>query len=584
MTYLFSVALGPAQEFIAAARRTRDLWFSSRLLSELSKAAARKIGKDNLIFPAVADEKDLEPDSEFNVVNKILAKVDDDPQQLGKDVKAAVLERLKQIRDEAFGQLPDGSFDADKVNAQIDDLPEIYWAAVPLIEGRYKKARDDIEALLAARKNTRNFKSTEKWSGNEPKSSLDGLRESVIHNRQRRLLSHGIKDKEELCGVGLLKRLGKPRNQKEGEKFASTPHIAAWPLIQSFTDKHKKALDEYVSFLRDKGISPSALYCPRTPRSNVFPYDGHILFEEQLKEYFDEKTQRAVLDEARRKLRDLLDKKIGNKPSPYYAILHGDGDWMGEAIDERDTEKEYRKLSAALSAFAKEVKAIVEDHYGSLIYAGGDDVLALVPLHTVITCARKLADTFKGKLREFRNTKEQSPTLSVGIGISHQMEPLEDALNLAREAEKEAKQFDRKNKNALCVKVSKRSGTVTTVKGKWGDTDERLLSFASFHNRDEVPDGAAYELRRLAQDFKGFKPEHKAEAYKKEAARILSRKRAKRNTEEIEKDVQEKLLNRLSDDSEKADDAIRSLADELIVARLLVNKFEKDESRKGETE
>ena len=40
MEYLFSVALGPAQEFIAAARRTRDLWFSSWLLSELSKAAA----------------------------------------------------------------------------------------------------------------------------------------------------------------------------------------------------------------------------------------------------------------------------------------------------------------------------------------------------------------------------------------------------------------------------------------------------------------------------------------------------------------------------------------------------------------
>lgn len=39
-TYLATLAIGPVQGFIAAARRSRDLWFGSYLLSEVSKAAA----------------------------------------------------------------------------------------------------------------------------------------------------------------------------------------------------------------------------------------------------------------------------------------------------------------------------------------------------------------------------------------------------------------------------------------------------------------------------------------------------------------------------------------------------------------
>lgn len=31
MTYLLAIRIGPVQEFIAAARRTRDLWFGSTL-------------------------------------------------------------------------------------------------------------------------------------------------------------------------------------------------------------------------------------------------------------------------------------------------------------------------------------------------------------------------------------------------------------------------------------------------------------------------------------------------------------------------------------------------------------------------
>jgi hypothetical protein len=35
MSYLLAISVGPVQEFIVAARRTRDLWFGSYLLSVL---------------------------------------------------------------------------------------------------------------------------------------------------------------------------------------------------------------------------------------------------------------------------------------------------------------------------------------------------------------------------------------------------------------------------------------------------------------------------------------------------------------------------------------------------------------------
>lgn len=579
MAYLFSISLGPAQEFIATARRTRDLWFSSWLLSELSKAAARAVGKNKLIFPFVNHDEDLKPGSEFNVVNKILAIVDDNPQKIGSSVKAAVRIRLNEIKSEAFRALPDGSCDLVRADAQIEALPDLYWAAVPF-NGDYSQARHQVEALLAARKNTRDFGSTDKWRGNVPKSALDGLRESVIRKRPRQLISLGLKEKEELCGVGLLKRIGSPVNLKEGEAFASVPHIAAWPLIQSFDEKHRNALNDYVVFLKAKGICKTALYCPRWPRSDFFPYDGHILFEEQLKEYFDEITQQPELDQAREKLR-CLRNKIGPAPSSYYAILHGDGDRMGEAIDARKNVVEHQRLSQALSLFAGEAREIVKKYKGSMIYSGGDDVLALVPLSTVVQCARQLSDTFKNKLSEFKNAKEQSPTFSIGISISHQMDPLEDALKLARAAEKEAKQFDREVKNSLCIKVSKRSGAVTTVKGRWDSRiDERLLSFAGFHEHDELPDGVAYELRRLADDLRHFEPKIKVDAYKKEVTRILCRKRSRRGADEVNAEIQKELSEKLPMDSEKICGAVRSLADELIVARLFVNKF----GQKGERE
>ncbi len=183
MEYLFLVSIGPVQDFIASARRSRDLAFGSWLLSELSKAAANKIKAENelksLIFPAPdpQDKDSLSPGNSLNVANKIVAVIDQSPQTMGEEVRKAIDARLATIKNWAYAGMQD--YDEQVAKAQIDDLVEFSWVALPFDGTNYAETRETLEALMAARKNTRDF-SKVTWYSNRPKSSIDGQLESAI--------------------------------------------------------------------------------------------------------------------------------------------------------------------------------------------------------------------------------------------------------------------------------------------------------------------------------------------------------------------------------------------------------------------
>lgn len=595
MTYLISIAIGPVQEFIASARRSRDLWFGSWLLSELSKAAANKIAEgdqDRLIFPAINDLNDLKPyrdfpDRDFNVVNKLTAIVEierEAVQTFAADVREAAQGRLRSLRDDAFKRFKsDEYFDSIRAIAQIEDLLEFYWAAVPLPdENLYSSVRSQAEALLTARKNTRNFTSTKAWAMEGlPKSSLDGLRESVISEaaykadglsaeERRRLFD--TRPGERLCGVGLLKRLGK-KGVDEG--FFSTSHVAAFPLLSNLQKEDSKVVSQYFEKLQGihksawSGVSGNGLSKDHLRIRDIFqrdgkPCDGRLLFEDRFVEYFD-KGDKEKINRAKAALRDFLKAVFGEnrKPNPYYALLLADGDGMGKEIEKQTTPGQHRELSRKLSKFAKGVRTIVEtNHHGSLIYAGGDDVLAFVPVHQIVQCAKALSDDFKATL----NT---GPTLSIGVAICHHLDPLSDALTLAREAEKEAKRLP--DKNALCIKLDKRGGETTTVVDHWGKLDERLKVFTLLFVADQLPDGVAYEFQKLAHQLK-LEPR----AIPGEVKRILKRKRSGHGEEVLDKKVIARLRQDLIDleATKPKDGALARLAEELIVARALAAAHE----------
>lgn len=624
MQHLFLISIGPVQAFIASARRTRDLWFGSWLLSELSKAAAQEIvntsERNTLIFPAPSDEDSLHPDSLLNVANKIVALIDYPPQQLGETVHLAIQKRLHAIRDEAFKEI--GKFNQEAAFQQIDDLVEYFWVALQFAEGdNYEAKRKNIEALMAARKNTRDFRQVE-WGSNEQKSSIDGQLESVIPDyqyprrketdkaaRQEKIRTlynrYSAGPVERLSGVDLLKR----RGNRNGEvRFVSTSHIAAMPFLERLElikdpAPAKALLNAYVEKIRE-----IAKLQQQVPVIDVIPrqyshwshpildmYDGSLLFEERLVDMVDDTTGFEPAKEALRAFYKDVDETIGKaRPIPYYAILLGDGDYMGQVIDEQSKQgaAKHQELSQALDSFARGVPEIVNKHKGALIYAGGDDVLALVPLHTVLACAHDLANEFSQNLEQFKYNGSKSPTLSVGIAVIHHLHSLRDALDLARSAEKQAKGIQ--GKNALAIKINKRSGGDCTVAGRWNELDTHIKQLIAFCREDLIPDGAAYELRDLAlrltvqTNDPGYQSLHIAMGM--DAKRILQRKLQVSQDKSIQRDAEKRetmlktLLAMLSKEEPQGQEKhldigkplrrVEQFANELIVAQFFADAME----------
>ncbi len=218
------------------------------------------------------------------------------------------------------------------------------------------------------------------------------------------------------------------------------------------------------------------------------------------------------------------------RPSTYYALLQADGDSMGDLIDAVAEQgyEQHRELSRALSRFAKSVRTIVvNDNQGALIYSGGDDVLAFLPLHTVLTCATALKDQFQEALKSLASRVDRTPpTLSVGIAIVHQLDSLREARRLASDAEKLAKQ--RGDKNALALIVSKRSGEDYRAVGKWDNIDVRLSQLIRYCRTASIPAGMAYELRDMTQRLSVPRTDPQYDALQNiirvDALRILLRK------------------------------------------------------------
>lgn len=241
--------------------------------------------------------------------------------------------------------------------------------------------------------------------------------------------------------------------------------------------------------------------------------------------------------ESARQMRDDLmkglEKLLGHKPEAYYAVLLMDGDNMGawvsgthpakmvkynELFHTRVQEglsqipskevKDYlsatrcpspayhSSISSALNAFALyAVPYIVEELYlGKLIYAGGDDVLALLSVDDCLEAALTLRCAFSGTLpasdkqaiwsllrwleeqrqhlktqvgrgfvflkNRLFNAMGEFASASIGLVVAHHTAPLQMVLREARKAERMAKSHGR---DSLAVTLIKRSGGATQV-------------------------------------------------------------------------------------------------------------------------
>jgi CRISPR-associated protein Cmr2 len=552
--HLLVFSIGPVQEFIAAARRTRDLWFGSEMLSEVSRAAAKAVGDGRLIFPSSTDPK-FAP----NVANVILAELEDgaDPDAVAKRTRKAAVEKWEKYAAQALVEVGE-VLNAKRWHTQIGDVLEFYaaWAELPNDES-YRDARAQAMRLLAGRKACRNFGAGAGEAG-VPKSSLDGARESVwmegwdaakLPARLARKLR--VSAGEQLDAVGVVKRVaGGTAN------YPSVSRIAADPWLRGVAITDPAGLGELVAECR-KLHGEKLLTEVGWEQFKDFPFEGSVVYRNRHKELEEETQAKGRLDALGGIVRKL--ERHGIPPQPYLTLLAADGDKMGKAISAIDSATQHREFSADLSRFAKEAEAIVARHHGYPIYAGGDDVLALVPLDTVLACAWELRGKFCGLMKRWK----ESPTLSVGIAIGHFLEPLEDLLGWARAAEHDAKDAGR---DALAVHLHTRAGAPLKVRGKWsGRPDLELSSLAEMHLAEQIPDKAGYDLRELAAGYQGWAHQTAGEradlaaAIRSDAKRLIARKRARRPAKE------ESPLLKMAEGVTCAGE-LRAAADRLILA------------------
>lgn len=565
MKYLIEIAVGPVQEFIASARKLRDLWSGSTLLSELSKCVAKSMLSQGcyLIFPAPANASDLEFRSELVVANKILAEYEgDNPREVVEKAKKSWKDLLIQISEETLRAIESNScyrtmnVNVELFRAQIADFGEFFAAWVPVNQDDYGASRHEVEKLLAGRKNLREFYAP-MWNGfGIPKNSLDGMRETVIGNKSA-CISGLLKRNEKLDAIGLVKRFWPLKNKKFVKKFDDLADIASasWFNRIESNPEAKKLYKQFESLFEDGENFPTDAIYEESTNQNVWLEYGC----------------RNSLD-ASALLRKLCRNDMAASPQKYSCVLLGDGDNMGAAIDKIKTKDGFQNFTKELSLYADKVKNIVKENNGCLIYAGGDDVMAFVPMGTALKCADELRLAFAETMAPICKSQGITtlPTLSVGMAIVHHSEPLSNVLDYARRAEKIAKNID--GKNALAISQNKRSGAPIVVSGKWETQgnlpglvkrmQDMIAQYTSDSEDSTLPFRLGYQLREAYIEA-GDKLEYKVDGGKL-----------------VPMNAQSALVQRIFSQKKNASDemnrlligrtSIRKLSDELVVARQIV--------------
>lgn len=577
MNYLLSISIGPVQDFIAAARKTRDLWAGSKLLSDISRdaaAALKKAGAD-LVFPPLSALED----EGVAVANKLVAiSTDADPAALAAEARAAAVKRLNTFLGDAKKAAQDrgvrNGIDWALAQKQADGFLEFYAAWWPLADDSpevFDEARIQVERLLAGRKALRDFAPSNSRAG-KPKSSLDPGRDSVLDftldEDKLKANRFGIKKGEMLDGVSLAKRVA------DTQRFVSTARVACDPFVRRLVSDLPDALTDVLLRIGKelcKLDSDLSRAFKGFDQFQDFPYDTQLFWGDAVsdRDATEEEKELAkkfygAVMEAKRAL-DIPE------PTPYYAILVADGDGMGSVISEVSRTQGRGKLvelSEKLGEFAAKAVKVVEDHQGAPVYVGGDDVMAMLPLDRALECADELRRKFHELLKSF-GTGDSKLTLSCGVAIVHYTALLQKAIGWARAAEKDAKQNS--GKNALAVHLHTRTAgdDYIRVRHTWKDSEKAgegwWTQWCKWQASRQLPRQAAYQLRELAREFEGL---DEPEALAKEVERIVKRKRSEGGGKDLDPKVAEAIRDAVKDSSGAVTpESLRHAVDGILICR-----------------
>jgi len=434
----------------------------------------------------------------------------------------------------------------------------------------YPAVHDLAERVLAAAKSTRTFGQTkqEGWrcsmSGETEWLTTDRKQLEKSYRQQTDTLWAKIAEKkpawakegEHLGALAAIKRLwptlfaeevGKALGKKDIGRFVVSTHTMALAHQIDQWLEHGGLTEEGTSAALKKSESV-ALPRRLMKRHIKNPALMDAKYLPGLLDVADEKGDEQTSKKAERLVKQTLGVE---RLETYYGLILMDGDRMGAwlaggddyAISYRESFhpqvqagfdkhannqqkiKQYGQqkralspnrhlaISGALNDFSLTVvrHVVEEEHLGRLIYAGGDDVFAMLPVVDLLSAMQRLRYAYsghdpeheggvheeltlhkgfailKGKLMRMMGTKA---TASCGAVIAHHQAPLGAVRRELAAAEKRAK--NEEERNAFSITIIKRSGGALYLTEKWGEPVNLLMAVRSWLTEEGVSRRAVY--------------------------------------------------------------------------------------------
>ena len=506
--------LGPVQSFVEQARRTRDLWAGSFLLSYLSGQAMKAVidAGGEIVFPAVQAKNSEFQDELLKAImskphnnprvgslpNRFKADVtnaeDFEPEQCRIAVRNKWQEIAKAVWDEYIKDVANEQTEA-VWNRQIETFWDMAW-----VMGDSDDPGED-GTWLDRRKNWRSHTVPEE--GGDHCTLMGDWQElsGFVRPRHRkeqvafwkvlstRLGALELGEYERLSAVALIKRLYPKVAEKaigwklDVENWPSTPYMAAVPWLREAhqTDEAKAYLQaiEAAQLEWAFGKYNADLTCLKNA-GRFAKLDGNFFHQAalenknatplkpELSEPEDEALRRELVAELCK-----VNKAVGHPASTFYALLLMDGDSLGKLLQHKDVDE--TEVSEALSSFTNRVDGIVQKHCGKTVYAGGDDVMALLPLDKALQAANELRGAYLGVFKGVPLPDGLQATISGAIVFARYNLSLRAVLKEAHHQLDEVAKAQN-GRDSLAVAVCTGSGRTVQWVSTWQDTDSKHLT------------------------------------------------------------------------------------------------------------
>jgi CRISPR-associated protein Cmr2 len=400
MAKYLALSIGPVIKILLQARKTRELWACSFLLSGLMQRLTEYLDpdKENLLIPAIPDDvkegtlygAGIYPDRLFMKADRLTEA----------HVHTAVRMSLESLARDCM--LPAEATDEKEVNAAI-----AFWE-------RFFRIRFVVAELpdIGGGKLSREL---------SPILETMELEDTCFPEEPQRDYLHHLFMTERLFRCELVKKL-RGENRGRYEKilsrtalFPATHEIASFELFEKEPDLYlelNKETDDEKNELFYRAIEEKIEYKP-------------------LKAFFKPRHK-------------------------YFCIVQADGDNIGEAVKKLSDEKAYRNFSGTLARYGQEAAGIINDYGGKPIYIGGDDLLFLAPVRSSEGSLFDLIDKLDKAFP--KSGLHSDASLSFGLNIVYYKFPLFEAIGDAYEILKAAKDFGNEKKNAVSFRFTKHSG------------------------------------------------------------------------------------------------------------------------------